>query len=353
MKNKLFFLLITLLSLAAIISCGESEKPEDLVFEGEEEIFTDFEGVYLTLDKLGASSISVTWKNETNFEITFGEGYSVEILASNGEWVSVQKEEMSVPAIALMLPAGGNLNKGYSFKAFDLSRVGKYRLRCEFWHNGNTFNTWVQFDVTEENTAEINRIPDTDLSEFSDFLDREGFVKDMSQGQLMGLADKYSAELDPSIVPEFYHYDGEYGGGCAAYGEFFGYENYFYSKDGKVTYYNMLFTKVKIKSLKLPYGIKYGDGIEEVLKKLDIDRDIYKNTAEYDGTKLELYNDGTISLTLVNNFLTEAPVDFLYDYELTYTEKISTVTRTVKFSFSDSEKELACIELKTVDEFER
>lgn len=353
MKNKLFFLIIMLLSLAAIISCGEPEKTEDLVFEGEKKIFTDFEGVYLTLDSLGESSISVTWHNKTEFEITFGEGYFVEMLGENGEWTSVQKEEMSVPAIALMLPAGGELKKGYSFKAFDLSTVGKYRLRCEFWHGGETYSTWVEFALIEENATQVNRIPDTDLSGFSDFLDREGFVKSMSQGQLMALADKYSAELDPSIVPVFCHYDGEYGGGCMASGEVFGYTNNYRNKDGKVTYTNYLYAAVKIKALELPYGIKYGDGIGEVLEKLAINRDIYKNTAAYDGTKMVLYDDGATSLVLVNSFLSDAPVDFLYDIELTFTEKIDTLTRTVKLSFSDSKKDLARIEIKTVDEYER
>ena len=60
MKNKLFFLLIMLLAITAIISCGE---PEDLKIEGNEKIFTDFEGVYLTLEGIGEASISVTWRN--------------------------------------------------------------------------------------------------------------------------------------------------------------------------------------------------------------------------------------------------------------------------------------------------
>ena len=73
MKNKLFFLLVMLLAITAIISCAE---PEDLKIEGNEKIFTDFEGVYLTLESIGETSISVTWHNDTDEEITFGEGYS-------------------------------------------------------------------------------------------------------------------------------------------------------------------------------------------------------------------------------------------------------------------------------------
>ena len=353
--KKLVYLIILFLTLTAVSSCGKTDNPNELYINAQTGIHTDFEGIYLTLQSIGESSVSVTWHNETEFEITFGEGYNVEMLVKDGEWASVQKEEMSVPAIALLLPAGGKIEKGYSFKAFDLSKIGTYRLRCEFWYDGETYNTWVEFDVSQEQINRVNRIPNSDLSAFSDFLDREGFVKSMSQGQLMALADKYSEELDPSIVPLFMHYDGIHGGGCMASGEFFGYTNDYYADDetGKVRYTNMLYTAVKIKALELPYNIKYGDGIGEVLEKMSIDRDIYKNTAAYDGTKLTLYDDGFTSLVLVNNFLTDAPVDFLYDIELTFTEKLGTLTRTVKLSFSDSKKDLARIEIKTVDEYNK
>ncbi len=358
MKNKLFFLIIILLSLAAIVSCGEPEKPEDLVFEGEEMLFTDFEGVYLTLDSIGEASIAVTWHNDTDGDITFGEGYFIEILTSTGEWVSMQKEEMSVPAIALMLPAGGNLNKGYSFKAFDLSRVGKYRLRCEFWHGGNTYSTWVQFDVTEENTAEVNRIPEADISGFSDFLDRSGLTKDMSQSDLLDLAEKYTADLDPSQVPVYCHYDGEYGGGCMASGELFGYTNDYHAEDGKVRYTNSLYTAVEIKDLPLPYGITFDDNVGDALEKIGIDRNIYQKTVmEHSSTtyleKLPLYNKDGVSLVFENWALTKLPVETLYHFIITYTEKVDTVTRTVTLSFLNGKNKLGQVGIKVVNEYER
>ena len=358
MKNKLFFLIIMLLSLAAIISCGEPEKPEDLVFEGEKKIFTDFEGVYLALEGVGEASISVTWHNDTEEEILFGEGYSIEMLTSIGEWTSVQKDEMSVPAIALMLPSGGEIKKGYSLSAFDLSRVGKYRLRCEFWHGGNTYNTWVQFDVTEENTAEVNRIPGADLSVFSDFLDREGFVAGMSQGNLLDIAEKYSKDLDPSIVPVYCHYDGEFGGGCMASGELFGYTNDYHAEDGKVRYSNSLYTAVEIKDLVLPCGITFDDSVGDALEKIGIDRNIYQKTVmEHSSTtyleQLPLYNENGVSLVFENWALTQLPVETLYHYVITYTEKVGTVTRTVTLSFLDGHNKLGLVEISVVDEYEK
>lgn len=355
MKNKLFFLLIMLLVTAAIVSCAE---PEDLKIEGNEKIFTDFEGVYLTLESIGETSISVTWHNDTDEEITFGEGYFIEILTSTGEWTSVQKEEMTVPAIALLLMPKGETRKGYSLSFFDLSRVGKYRLRCEFWYGGNTYSTWVQFDVTEENTAEVNRIPETDISVFSDFLDREGFVKGMSQGTLLDLAEKYAEGLDPSIVPVYCHYDGEFGGGCMASGELFGYTNDYHSKDGKVRYANSLYTAVEIKGLTLPGGITFDDSVGDALEKLGIDRNIYQKTVmEHSSTtyleQLPLYNENGVSLVFTNWAMTQLPVETLYHYVITYSEKVGTVTRTVTLSFLDGHNKLGLVEISVVDEYER
>ena len=355
MKNKLFFLLIMLLVTAAIISCAE---PEDLKIEGNEIIFTDFEGVYLTLESIGETSISVTWHNDTDEEITFGEGYFIEILTSTGEWTSVQKEEMSVPAIALLLMPKGETRKGYSLSSFDLSRVGKYRLRCEFWYGGNTYSTWVRFDVTEENTAEVNRIPEADISVFSDFLDREGFVKGMSQGQLLDLAEKYAEGLDPSIVPVYCHYDGEFGGGCMASGELFGYTNDYHSEDGKVRYANSLYTAVEIKNLTLPGGITFDDSVGDALEKLGIDRNIYQKTVmEHSSTtyleQLPLYNENGVSLVFTNWAMTQLPVETLYHYVITYSEKAGTVTRTVTLSFLDGHNKLGLVEISVVDEYER
>ena len=149
MKRKIFSLLFILLTLAAFTSCVSESDTEDPMLEGDEEIHTDFEGVYLTLDSVGETSLSVTWHNDTDLEILFGEGYSIELLLSDGTWKSVLKDSIAFDAIAMLLPPDGDISKGYSSKPFDISASGTYRLRCEFWYDGNTYNTWVEFDVVE------------------------------------------------------------------------------------------------------------------------------------------------------------------------------------------------------------
>lgn len=369
MKNKLIFLLILLFSSAAMVSCFGDDVhlcggviTEELVLSGDDGIHTDFEGVYLTLGSLGETAISVTWHNDTDKEVVLGEGYSVEMLNSNGEWVSVQKEEMSVPAIALLLPAGGEIKKGYSFKFFDLSEVGKYRLRCEFYPGEGTCNTWVEFEVTEKSEGDVNRIPNADVTVFTEFLDREGFVPGMSQGDLLDLSEKYSEGLDESQIPMFFHYDGPYGGGCAASSEIFGYTNDYHTENGNVRYENSLYTKAELKNLSLPYGITFDDTLGDALEKMGIDRDIYKNTVISHSTdaydiNLTLYSQDGVTLVLTNWALSQAPVETLYHYILTYTEtsdtdrKDGSVTRTVTLSFLNSENKLGMVEMKVVENY--
>ncbi|MBO5701307.1 MAG: hypothetical protein J6S71_02605 [Clostridia bacterium] len=150
MKKILVFLLVALLCLPSCAGIGDDlPETEKAVISGDEEIHTDFDGVYLTLDSVGETSLSVTWHNDTDLEILFGEGYSVEILLFDGTWNPVLKDSIAFDAIAMLLPPDGEIEKGYSLKPFDISEKGTYRLLCEFWHGGNTYNTWVEFDVVE------------------------------------------------------------------------------------------------------------------------------------------------------------------------------------------------------------
>lgn len=151
MKKIFVFLLAVLLCLPSCAGIGDDPtETERTVISGDEEIHTDFEGVYLTLDSVCETSLSVTWHNDSEYEMIFGEEYKVELLSADGSWNSVLKDLFSVEAIALLLPSGGEIKKGYSLKPFDVSALGRYRLRCEFWYGGNTYNTWVEFEVGNE-----------------------------------------------------------------------------------------------------------------------------------------------------------------------------------------------------------
>ena len=112
-------------------------------------VHTEYDGFYITLNSVSEKSISVTWHNNTDSEnITFGEYYYVEIY-KNGTWDSVPwTDELTVRSIAYALPANGGQKKmSFSLSHLDMSEPGTYRVRCEFYDNGNKFNTWVEFEI--------------------------------------------------------------------------------------------------------------------------------------------------------------------------------------------------------------
>ncbi len=156
MKKTLLFLIISALCLPLFTGCfaspadksGTSSQAEQTKIPSEG-INTEYEGVYLTLESLTDTGITVIWHNETDKEITYGEWYSIEIMRE-GEWVSVLSEEMIVPSIAILLMPHGEMKKTYSTSFFDLSENGLYRLRCEFYPGSGTCNTWVEFEVTDK-----------------------------------------------------------------------------------------------------------------------------------------------------------------------------------------------------------
>ena len=112
-------------------------------------VHTEYDGFYITLNSVSEKSISVTWHNDTDDEnITFGEYYHVEIY-KNGAWERVPATgEIIVHDIAYALPANGGQKKmSYSLSNYDMSEPGTYRVRCEFYDNGNKFSTWVEFEI--------------------------------------------------------------------------------------------------------------------------------------------------------------------------------------------------------------
>ena len=72
MKIRLFSLFLILLAAVGMTSCFDQPDTNLLYIHADTAIHTDLEGVYLTLDTLGESSISVIWNNKTEGEITFG-----------------------------------------------------------------------------------------------------------------------------------------------------------------------------------------------------------------------------------------------------------------------------------------
>ena len=347
MKRILSILIVLLLCISVFAGC---EKPDDdnQISLNDEDIHTDYAGVYLTLTSVDDSGeykkLKTIWHNETNKEVVYGEYYQIEKYEKDtDEWKSVLTTDFAVEDIGLILPADSEQEKSYSLKCFDVSKEGTYRLRCEFYPgDGKSCNTWVVFEV-KDNAYEA----------FSEFLDNENFVTDLSQGDLIEQLGKYKYNgkkvTDVAIGA---NYDSEYGGGVTASADFFGYENYFYQTEKETKYSNSFYTMVALNGLKLPYGIDFEDNLSEVFQKLDIGKDPYKNfVADADSkTDMTLYTNGDVTLVFRDLKRTDAPVEYERPYELVYSETTSavlsdgrtkTTQRTVKLAFHDKDDNVA------------
>lgn len=114
----------------------------------------------------------------------------------------------------------------------------------------------------------INTIPDADITAFTEWLDGEGFVPGLSQGEMIQKMETYTQNGE-SVANQALglHYDGYNGGGYAASGDNFGFRNDYQASDDNKTadYTNSFYTKVPLGGLTLPFGIEFEDNLQEAM----------------------------------------------------------------------------------------
>lgn len=139
-----------------------SDENKNIVCESN--VFTDFEGVYLTVKSIetadnGNKILNLIWRNDTSEEMIFGEMYTIEYKDGN-EWKDVSEGEIYFNEIANLLGSKSEINKSYTTEQFDISKNGTYRLISGFNDSkGNKYSTCVQFNVTtktNEKYADVN-----------------------------------------------------------------------------------------------------------------------------------------------------------------------------------------------------
>ena len=169
MKKVISLVLALITLLICLVGCNNRK---DIVLT-DEDIHTDYAGVYLTLSSVDDSGehkkLNAVWNNETFKEVTYGEGYKIEYF-EDGEWKSVLKGEHIVSSIANLLKAKGTNEKSYSTELFDLSKEGTYRLISDFsLGDGKMYNTWVTFEVKNTSNETTNSSPQklVDLEQYS------------------------------------------------------------------------------------------------------------------------------------------------------------------------------------------
>ena len=149
MKRLLSIGLVIVMVMLCFSGCALSIRPSG-------EVYTDFNGVYITIDSVDDSGdtslLIVTWHNETDSTIVFGMGYTIEYLDGE-EWKNIRVIDFAIPEIARVLEAHQTVEHSYSTKYFNMIRSGTYRIRTEFYVEGDEPKSgiaWAEFEQLKQ-----------------------------------------------------------------------------------------------------------------------------------------------------------------------------------------------------------
>ncbi len=131
---------------------------------------TDFEGINIKIknavwDKKNVE-LTVDWINDTQYEITYGNPYTIELKNDDG-WVSCQKtDELYFNSLGYILKSHKAQEKVYNLTdSFDISKSGTYRLKTNCYvydkgkhSKGTECNLWTEFSVTQKVDADNSHI---------------------------------------------------------------------------------------------------------------------------------------------------------------------------------------------------
>ena len=129
-----------------------------------------YDGVYLTYTRSEGSNgemiFDVTWHNETAYEITYDNWFTIEYWEDN-EWVTTKIIDADLRNGAYVIAPKSVSEKEYSTQYFDLYREGKYRLRtsCKINDGKDTIcSTWVEFDIADIEELDLHKVTMTSPS---------------------------------------------------------------------------------------------------------------------------------------------------------------------------------------------
>ena len=159
MKKVLSLVLAVITLSLCIVGC---KSTKDILLT-DEDIHTDYAGVYLTLSSVDDSDeykkLHAVWHNETALTVIYGNWFVIE--KKDGEnWIDVSTADVAFTEEAYMLEANKTNQKTYTTKFADISGEGIYRVRTEFYvHETDEASrkgtAWIEFEVrkaTAENT---------------------------------------------------------------------------------------------------------------------------------------------------------------------------------------------------------
>ena len=158
-KKPAFWIIIAAVVACVVVAvCFLTNPPQkdDDSMSPHGEIYTDYEGVYITIksidkDEGGQNIFNIVWHNETDKEVTIGEMFSIEYKVGE-EWSEADFDEEQVfLTLGYLLKAHKTEAKTYIPEHYDLSQSGEYRFIVPFSvKEGNkyvSYKAWAEFTV--------------------------------------------------------------------------------------------------------------------------------------------------------------------------------------------------------------
>ena len=194
-------------------------------------------------------------------------------------------------------------------------------------------------------------------SEITSWLDDAGFKGATS---IVGNLDKYTYKGQKlSDACTTIQYDKLGGGGVKGGGESVYFcDDYEVDSKGK-TWLNQFSFSTNLGGMEMPYGIKIGDDMLEVVEKIGLISDPLDNFVSdaNNPTDMTLWQDGGVRIIFRDMRRTLEPADYEDNYSLIFSQSDKsetdkgdvTSTRSVIFSFSDATLTLKNVEIKTIE----
>lgn len=131
MKKRLVVLVIILICVLSLIILNSVLPDKQAVSNNNS--YSDLKGVSVEIDSMciypDITTLIVSWNNETNHTITYGEMYWIERL-ENGEWIDCSLRDNIFTLIGYQLKANEKIDKEYRLTdMYDISKSGTYRFR--------------------------------------------------------------------------------------------------------------------------------------------------------------------------------------------------------------------------------
>ena len=158
-KKPAFWIIIAAVVACVVVAvCFLTNPPQkdDDSMSPHGEIYTDYEGVYITIksidkDEGGQNIFNIVWHNETDKEVTIGEMFSIEYKVGE-EWSEADFDEEQVfLTLGYLLKAHKTEAKTYIPEHYDLSKSGEYRFIVPFSvKEGDkyvSYKAWAEFTV--------------------------------------------------------------------------------------------------------------------------------------------------------------------------------------------------------------